>query len=78
MHFKIDHMYRYGPCRREFFQKTRVTYCYITTGFKFVGIMGKIVKMNGIWRDVVLMERRKQELGNGFNIMGKNNGPAGI
>ena len=32
-------------------------------GFKIVGIREKIGKMNGIWRDVVLMERRKHEKG---------------
>lgn len=31
-------------------------------GFKIVGIREKIGKMNGIWRDVVLMERRKHEV----------------
>jgi len=29
-------------------------------GFKSVGIREKIGKMNGVWRDVVLMERRSK------------------
>lgn len=32
-------------------------------GFRIVGIREKIGKMNGIWRDVVLMERRSKKLG---------------
>lgn len=31
-------------------------------GFKIVGIREKIGKINGVWRDVVLMERRKHEV----------------
>lgn len=32
-------------------------------GFKSVGIREKIGKMNGVWRDVVLMERRSKLVG---------------
>lgn len=32
-------------------------------GFKIVGIREKIGKMDGIWRDVVLMERRSKKVG---------------
>lgn len=32
-------------------------------GFRIVGIREKIGEMNGIWRDVVLMERRSKKVG---------------
>ncbi len=32
-------------------------------GFRIVGVREKIGKMNGIWRDVVLMERRSKKVG---------------
>lgn len=32
-------------------------------GFRIVGIREKIGKINGIWRDVVLMERRSKKVG---------------
>jgi L-amino acid N-acyltransferase YncA len=43
-------------------------------GFRIVGTREKIGKMNGIWRDVVLMERRSKIVD--FPV--ECNGPAGI
>lgn len=42
-------------------------------GFRVVGTREKIGKMHGIWRDVVLMERRSKIVG-----IDNSNGPAGI
>lgn len=32
-------------------------------GFKEVGVREKIGQMNGIWRDIVLLDRRSQKIG---------------
>jgi L-amino acid N-acyltransferase YncA len=31
-------------------------------GFRVVGVRGRIGRLDGVWRDVVLMERRSEEV----------------
>jgi len=44
------------------FPENQSSMLHAKCGFKIVGIREKIGKMNDIWRDVVLMERRKHEV----------------
>jgi hypothetical protein len=52
-----------GPCGREIPENEASINLHKEHGFRIIGTREKIGKMNGIWHDTILMERRSKIAG---------------